>query len=90
MRVEVVSKDVGVKKNGAKMQATQKYSLARPRTKLRKRHLQTKKSCWVRGIELEFVNRAWADKNNSFCKFPNYMLESSLIIIIPGFSNYAH
>jgi hypothetical protein len=34
MRVKVVLKDVDVGKNGAKMQTTQKYSLAHPRVKL--------------------------------------------------------
>ncbi len=34
VRVEVVSKDVGVGKNGAKARIAQEYSLARPRAKL--------------------------------------------------------
>jgi len=36
VRVEVVSKDVGVNKNGAKAHAIRKYSPTRPRTKLQK------------------------------------------------------
>ncbi len=34
--------------------------------------MKLKKSCWVGGIELEFVVKAWAYKNSSFYKFPNY------------------
>ncbi len=36
MKVQVVSEDVGVWENGAKARVALKYSLAHPRTKLRK------------------------------------------------------
>jgi hypothetical protein len=39
MRIKVVSKDVHAKENGAKAWVVLKYSHARPKTKLQKRHL---------------------------------------------------
>jgi hypothetical protein len=38
----------------------QEYSLTCPRTKLWKMYLWVRRSCWVRGIELKFVAKAWA------------------------------
>jgi hypothetical protein len=40
----------------------QEYSLTRPSTKLKKRYLWVRRSCWVRSIELKFVVKAWAYK----------------------------
>jgi hypothetical protein len=37
--VEVLSKDMGVREIGVKMQVAQKYSLTRPKIKLRKKCL---------------------------------------------------
>jgi hypothetical protein len=34
-----VSKEMGVRENGVKVQVVQKYSLAHPRIKLQKKHL---------------------------------------------------
>jgi len=39
VRVEVVSEDVGVNKNGARAHVVRKYFPTRPRTKLPKKHL---------------------------------------------------
>jgi hypothetical protein len=52
VKVEMISKDVGARKNGAKTHVTQKYFLAPPRIKLWKKRLRIRRSCWVKGIEL--------------------------------------
>jgi hypothetical protein len=39
MKIEVVSKDVGVKKNDAKVQIAKEYSVAHPRIKLQSKCL---------------------------------------------------
>jgi hypothetical protein len=39
VKIEVVSKDVGARENGAKARVTQKYSLARPNITLQKKCL---------------------------------------------------
>jgi hypothetical protein len=39
MRVEVVSKEMGVKENGAKAWVILEYSFAHPKTKLQRKHL---------------------------------------------------
>ncbi len=62
MKVEMVLTDVGEGKNGAKVHVVQEYSLTRPSTKLKKRYLWVRRSCWVRSIELKFVVKAWAYK----------------------------
>jgi hypothetical protein len=69
VRVEVVSKDVGVGKNGAKARIAQEYSLARPRAKLQSRHLWVRGSCWEKRIKFKLIDKVWACKKNSSCKF---------------------
>ncbi len=46
MRVEVVSKEMGVKENGAKAWVILEYSFAHPKTKLQRKHLWTRGSRW--------------------------------------------
>jgi len=57
MRVEMVLKDMGAKENGSKAWVFLKYSLAHPKTKLRRRHLWIRGSCWGKGIEFELVTK---------------------------------
>jgi len=68
MRVEVVSEDMDVRENGAKVWVVREYFLACPRTKLLKRCLWVGRSCWGNDTKLEFVAKTWAHKKNS-CKF---------------------
>ncbi len=78
MRANMVSKDVGVRENGAKMWAAQEYSLARPRAKLWNKHSWVRRSCWGKGVELELVNKTWARKKNSSCKFSHWFVKKCL------------
>ncbi len=55
MKVELVLKDMGATKNGAKMWITQKYSPTHSRIKMWKRCLWVGGLCWGRGIELRLA-----------------------------------
>jgi hypothetical protein len=77
VRVEVVLEDMGVKKNSPRTWVVRKYSSTRPWTKLWRKCLQTRGSCWGRSIEFKLVAKAWAHKKISPTSFPNHMLESA-------------
>jgi len=76
VRVEVVSEDVGVNKNGARAHVVRKYFPTRPRTKLPKKHLWVGGSCWIRGIEFKLVVKAWAYKKIPLVGFLNRLLKN--------------
>jgi hypothetical protein len=57
MRIEVVSKDVGVRKTGAKARAVQKYSPTRQKTKMWKQYLKIGGSCWGKRIEFKLADK---------------------------------
>ncbi len=77
MKAEVVSKDMGAGENGAKVWVALEYSFACPRTRLRKRCLRTRGSCWGKGTKFKLVTKAWVCKKNSFISFPNHLLENA-------------
>jgi hypothetical protein len=64
-----MSKDVGVGENGAKAQDVQEYSLTHPKAKLWNKCLWVGGSCWGKQIEFKLVDKTWACKKNSSCKF---------------------
>jgi len=78
VKVEVVFKDVGARKNGAKAWATREYSPTRPRVKLCNKRLWVGGSCWGKGMEFKLAEKAWAHKKNSFCKFSQLHVEKHL------------
>ncbi len=78
MRVEVLE-DMDVKENGHRTWVAWKYFSTRPWTKLWKKCLRTKESCWGRSIEFKLVAKAWAHKKISPISFPNRLLESAWI-----------
>ncbi len=69
VRTKVVSMDVDVGKNGAKAQIAQKYSPTQLRVRMWNKCLWVGGSCWGKQIKLELVNKAWAHKKTSTCKF---------------------
>jgi hypothetical protein len=71
---------VGVKENGAKMWAAQKYSLAHPRAKLWSKHSWVGGSCWGKRVEIELVDKTWARKKKThLASFPIGLLESAWV-----------
>jgi hypothetical protein len=72
VKVEVVSKNVGVMENGAKMWVVWKYSYACLKIKLWMMHLWVGGSCWGRGTKFELAAKAWAYKKNSSYKFSQW------------------
>jgi hypothetical protein len=79
VRAKVLSKDMGVGENGAKMRVTREYSPTWPRAKLRNKHLWIKGSCRGKGIELELADKTWAHKKNSSCKFSQLPVRKCLV-----------
>jgi hypothetical protein len=69
VRVEVVSENMGVKKNGAKTRATRNYSPTCPKAKLQSMHLWVGISYWGKATKFKLADKAWACKTNSSCKF---------------------
>ncbi len=57
-----MSKEVGVKENGANAQALWKYSLTQQKVKLWSKRLWVGKSCWGKGIKFKLADKALAPK----------------------------
>jgi hypothetical protein len=66
---QVVSKDVGVRKNGAKMRATWKYSPTCLKTKLRRRHYELEDHVGQEALNLNLLPKLGLIKKNSSCQF---------------------
>jgi len=78
VKVEVVSEDMGVGKNNAKLWIAQEYSLTCPLIKLWNKCLWIRRSCWGKGIEFELATKAWACKINFSCKFSQLLTKKHL------------
>ncbi len=74
MITKVVSKDMGVRENGAKARAIQEYSPSWSRVKLQNQRLWVGGSCWGKGIKFELTNKTWACKKTPFVNFPCCLL----------------
>jgi len=90
MRVEVMSKNVDARENGAKVRVVRKYCHTYPRAKLRSKHLWVGGSCWEKKIKLKLATKTWACKKNSSYKFSQSLtikclsrIHISLCLVIP-------
>jgi hypothetical protein len=80
MKVEVVSKDVGMGENGAKLQVVRKYSITCLKANLRIKRLWIRGSCWGKWIKLKLVNKAWAHKKKPLIiNFPSRLLKNTYV-----------
>ncbi len=89
MRVEVLE-DMDVRKNGHRTWVAWEYSSTRPWTKLWKKCLKAKVSCWGKSTELKLVAKAWAHKKSSPTSFPNRLLESAWIKFVFPYAQLLH
>ncbi len=79
MRVEVVSKDMGVGENGAKAQVALAYSLTRPKIKLQKRRLWIRDHVGEKALNSNLLPKFGHAKKIPPTSFPNHLLEKAWV-----------
>jgi hypothetical protein len=90
MKIEMVSKDASVGKNGAKMQVVQDYSLPCLRTKLWRRYLWTKDQVGEETLNSNLPPKLGLVKRIIPTCFPNYLLENAWIKFVFPYALLPH